>query len=221
MSLLIRPRHHRRFQTVLNDCFRLRREVFVDRLGWSLPDAGRTAETGLECDQFDGGEALYLANLNVAGQVIATVRITPSTAPNLTCDSLARQMGIMPPRGPHIVEMSRMCADPRLAREERRETMLELRACMALLSLRCGWTHRIGIGYDRHIQPFVRSGMTVQVLGPPMMFPGDGEPCFAILATDPDPPRRIAELLAGRPPRLDDPDEDPSLFTRYGDRAVA
>jgi N-acyl-L-homoserine lactone synthetase len=221
MSLLIRPSHRRRFQSVLDDCFRLRREVFVDLLGWALPDAGRVAETGLERDSFDGGEALYLANLNVAGRVIATVRITPSTAPNLTCDSLARQMGIMPPRGPHIVEMSRMCADPRLAREERRQTMLELRACMGVLSLKSGWTHRIGVGYDRHIQPFIRSGMTVQVLGPPMLFPGDGEPSFAILASDPDPPGRVAELLAGRVSGLEDPDEDPSLFTRYGDRAVA
>jgi N-acyl-L-homoserine lactone synthetase len=221
MSLLIRPRHRRRFQGVLNDCFRLRREVFVDNLGWSLPDAERTALTGLERDAFDDGEALYLANLNLAGRVIACVRITPSTAPNLTCDSLAGQMGVAPPRGPHIVEMSRMCADPRLAREERRETMLELRACIGLLSHRSGWTHRIGVGYDRHIQPFIRSGMTVQVLGPPILFPGDGEPSFAILAADPDPPRRVGHLLAGGAACLEDPDADPSLFTRYGDRAVA
>ena len=221
MSLLIKPRHHHRFRRVLEDSFRLRREVFVDRLGWSLPHARRTAGTGLEYDDFDGNAATYLVNLNSVGQVIATVRMTPSTAPNLTCDSLAGQMGIAMPRGPHIVEMSRMCADPRLSREERRETMLELRACAGLLFLDNGWTHSIGVGYDHHIQPFIRSGMTVEVLGPPVIFPGDTEPSFAILATDPDRPASVAQMIAGRPPRLQDPDRDPSLFARYGDRAVA
>ena len=221
MSLLIKPRHHHRFRGVLEDSFRLRREVFVDALGWSLPDADRIARTGLEWDAFDGNAATYLVNLDAAGRVIAGVRITPSTAPNVTCDSLAQAMGIVMPRGPHIVEMSRMCADPRLSREERRETMMELRACIGLLFLRSGWTHSIGVGYDHHIQPFIRSGMTVEILGPPAIFPGDSELSFAILASDPDRPQRVAEMLAGGPPRLQDPDEDPGLFARYGDRAVA
>jgi N-acyl-L-homoserine lactone synthetase len=221
MSLLIRPCHRHRFRSVMNDSFRLRREVFVEQLGWSLPDADRTAQTGLEYDVFDGEAAYYLVSLNGAGRAIATVRITPSTSPNLSCDVLAAQMGVVMPRGPHIVEMSRMCADPRLGREERREVMLELRACLGLLFHKQGWTHSVGIGYDHHIQPFIRSGMTVQVLGAPFVFPGDNQLSFAIVATDPDRPQKVAELLAGGPPRLEDPDTDPSLFTRYGDRAVA
>jgi len=221
MSLLIRPGHQNRFRTVLEDSFRLRREVFVDHLGWRLPDAERTTLSRLEYDAFDSGDAWYLVHLNTVARAIATVRITPSTAPNLTCDRLAAQMGLVIPRGPHIVEMSRMCADPKLSREERREVMQELRACIGLLFLKQGWTHSLGVGYDHHIQPFIRSGMTVQVLGPPVVFPGDDQPSFAILASDPDRPQRIAELLAAGPPRLDDPDDDPSLFARYGDRAVA
>ena len=63
--------------------------------------------------------------------------------------------------------------------------------------------------------------MTVQMLGAPYIFPGDSQLSFAILATDPDRPQKVAELLAGGPPRLEDPDDDPSLFARYGDRAVA
>lgn len=221
MSLLVRPCHRRRFLAVLNDSFRLRREVFVDQLGWRLPDADRTAQTGLEYDVFDGDEAYYLVHLNAAGRAIATVRITPSTAPNLSCDVLGPQMGVAMPRAPHIVELSRMCADPRLSREERREVMLELRVCVGLLFMKQGWTHSIGVGYDCHIQPFVRSGMTVQVLGAPFVFPGDTQLSFAIMATDPERPQRVAELLAGGPPRLEDPDEDPLLFDRFGDRAVA
>jgi N-acyl-L-homoserine lactone synthetase len=221
MSLLIRPCHRHRFCAVLNDSFRLRREVFVDHLGWCLPDANRTAHTGLEYDAFDGDAAFYLVKLNTAGRAIATVRMTPSTAPNLSCDILGPQMGVVMPRGPQIVEMSRMCADRRLSREERREAMLELRACIGLLFMRQGWTHSLGVGYHHHIEPLVRSGMTVQVLGAPFVFRGDSQLSFAILTTDPERPHRIAELLTGGPPRLDDPAEDPSLFDRHGDRAVA
>ncbi|MGZ3278223.1 MAG: acyl-homoserine-lactone synthase [Caulobacteraceae bacterium] len=220
MSLLIRPCHHHRFRAVLNDSFRLRREVFVDRLGWSLPDAERTAETGIEYDAFDGSAAFYLVNLS-GGRVVATVRMTPTTAANLTCDDLAGRMGVEMPRGPRIVEMARLCADPRLSPDERSQTMRELRACIGLLCLRQGWSQSIGIGYDRHIQPLIRSGLIVQMLGAPMIFPGDDEPSFAILAIDPDRPERVAELMAGQSWRLDDPDEDPSLFIRHGDRAVA
>ena len=221
MSLLIRPCHRNRFRAVLSDSFRLRREVFVEHLGWRLPDADRTAQTGMEYDAYDGDAAFYLVNLNAASRAIAMVRITPSMAPNLSCDALAKQMGVVMPRGPHIVELSRMCADPRLSREERRELMFELRACLGMLFLKQGWTHSIGVGYDHHIQPFVRSGMTVQMLGPPYIFPGDSQLSFAIMATDPDRPHKVAELLAGGPPRLEDPDDDPSLFARFGDRAVA
>jgi N-acyl-L-homoserine lactone synthetase len=195
--------------------------VFIDRLGWPLPDAGRAAETGPEYDAFDDNAAIYLVSLGVADQVVATVRITPSTAPNLSCDVLAPRMGVAMPRGPHIVEMSRLCADPRLSREERLQTLLELRACIGLLFLGNGWTHSVGVGYDHHIQPFIQSGMTVQVLGAPMLLPGDRELSFAILASDPDRSKRVAGMLTGRPPCLQDPDEDPSLFARYGDRAVA
>ena len=221
MSLLVRPSHHHRFRTVLEDSFRLRREVFVDHLGWRLPDAERTTLSRLEYDAFDSGDAWYLVHLNTVARAIATVRITPSTAPNLTCDRLAAQMGLVIPRGPHIVEMSRMCADPKLSREERREVMQELRACIGLLFLKQGWTHSLGVGYDHHIQPFIRSGMTTRPLGPPALLPGDSQLTLCVTASDPDRHRWAAEFMAGRLARLQDPDEDPALFTRYGDRAVA
>jgi hypothetical protein len=95
--------------------------------------------------------------------------------------------------------------------------MLDLRLSTAALFLKRGWTHSIGVGYDRHIQPLIRSGMTVEVLGPPVIFAGDRLPSFAILATDPD----RAGRLAGHERRLQDPADDPWLVTRYGERAVA
>lgn len=214
MSLLIRPCHHHRFRAVLRDSFRLRREVFADR-----PDGA--AGAGLEHDGFDGNAAFYLVNLDAAARVIATVRLTPGAAAAQTCDHLARRTEAPMPLGSHVVELSRLCADPRLPRTDRLRTLLELRAGIGLLFLRQGWTHGVTLGHDRHIQPFIQSGMTVQALGPPLLLPGDDELSFAVLATDPDRPWQAAERAGGWPLRLQDPDEDPALFTRYGDRAVA
>lgn len=213
MALLIEPRHHACFARVLEQTFRLRRTAFVDRFGWALPGAdGRR-----EMDAFDHGPSAYLAALDEAGQVMATVRLTPSTEPNLSRDVLAPLMGVALPAGPHIVEMARLCADPALSREARGAAMLDLRLSAAALFLKRGWTHGVGVGYDHHIQPLILSGMTVQILGPPVIFAGDREPSFAILATDPD----RAGRLAGHERRLQDPAEDPGLTTRYGERAVA
>lgn len=221
MALLIQPKHHARFRRVLQECFRLRREVFVDRLGWALPNAEAVAETGLEVDEFDNGSATYLAKLGEDGRLEATLRITPSTEPNVSCDVLAKYMGIAMPRGPHIVEMSRMCADPALSKDDRRAVMLDMRICISTLFMRNGWTHGIGVGYDHHIQPFIRGGMKVEILGPPVIFPGDRDPSFAMITSDPDRAARLERLLDGRPNRLQDPSEDFSLIARYGDRAVA
>lgn len=212
MALLIQPKHHAAFLKVLQDTFRLRRKVFVEQLKWALPTRGDE-----ETDQFDMNRASYLVTLGARGQVLAMVRILPSQEPNLSCDVLGPQMGVEMPRGPHIVEMTRLCADPDLTQEDRRAAMLDLRQSIAALCLKRGWTHTVGVGYDHHLQPFIRSGMSVQVLGAPFIFPDDQHLSFAILAHDPDRARRVAS----GPDCLQDPDEDPGLLIRYGDRQTA
>lgn len=200
MPLLIRPGHRHRFRAVLDDAVRLEREAFGD-------DA-RPAGSGLDDD------ALRLTSLDAAGRTAATVRITADPP----VDRAAALQAILP-RGPHVAELSHLCADPRLAREGRLQALLELRAGLALLLPRRGWTCAVVVGHDRHIQPFILGGLAVQPLGPPVLLPGDSEPSFAVLASDPGLP--AASETARRQPHLLDPDEDPALFTRYGDRAVA
>ncbi|HEY4031933.1 MAG TPA: acyl-homoserine-lactone synthase [Caulobacteraceae bacterium] len=206
MLLFIRPCHHHRFRAVLNDAVRLRRE---------------TVQADREPDASDDEAASYLVKLDAAGRVIASVRAMPATACNLDCDRLEHGMESAMPRGAHVVEISRLCVAPELQGEQRLRAVLELRAGMAQLFGLHGWTQGVVVGHDDHIQPFIRSGMKVQALGLPVVLPGDSRLSFAVLASDPGRPGRAAELLAGSHPRLLDPHEDPSLFTRYGDRAVA
>ena len=120
-----------------------------------------------------------------------------------------------------MAELSRLCIDPDLSGHARLLVLLELRAGLAELFAKQGWTCGIVLGHDRHIQPFIRSGMTVQVLAPPVLLAGQSQLSFAVLASDPGRPEQAAGLLADDLAGLQDPDEDPSLFTRYGDRAVA
>jgi hypothetical protein len=156
-------------------------------------------ESALEYDGLEGNPALYLVELDAGGRAIGTVRIAHGAA---------SQEG--------TVEMSRLCADPRLLRQERLSTLRDLRAAIAQLFLRHGWNRGVVVGHDRHIQPFVLCGMTVQPFGPPVLLRADSQLTFAVLVTDPDGP-----AVAARGASLQDPDDDPSLFTRYADRAVA
>lgn len=219
MALVIRPEHRARFAGVLDQVFRLRQRVFIDCLGWNLPSNDGVREI----DQFDGGPCFHLAVIDAHGDVTATCRLTPSTAPNVTCDVLGPQMGAKPfPRAPHIVENSRACLDPSRPSELKHDAQLDLRASQQQLCQRMGWTHILGVGYDSMVQRLIRTGMVIEVLAGPWLFPGDGEISVGILGHE-DPLRSdaLTEYLGARVDSLQDPETDPSLFARYGDRVVA
>ncbi len=216
MALVIRPHHRHAFSDLLDQMYRLRHRVFVERLGWTLDTDGIH-----EIDQFDDGGCLHMVALDADGQVRATTRLTPSQEPNVTCDVLETQMDGRFPRGPHIIEVSRHCVDPDLGKAERDDILLDLRRSQAELSDACGWSHKLGVSYDRHIQPWIRSGFNVEILGAPFRFPGDAEYSFGwMVSRNAAHPSLILDLLEARRKYLQDPDTDPGLLVRYGDRVL-
>lgn len=66
---------------LLRSMYELRHEVFVKRLGWKL-----NCPEGLEIDQFDHEDAVYLVMTNDQGQAIACARLLPTLKPNLIMD---------------------------------------------------------------------------------------------------------------------------------------
>ncbi len=219
MALVIRPHHRGAFRTLLDEMYRLRHKVFVDRLGWDLYSDGLR-----EMDQFDQGGSFHVVGLDREGHVRAASRLTPSHLPNLTCDILGPQMNAPFPRAPHIIEVSRLCADPDFETEQRREIMQDLRIAQVELSRKEGWTHNIGVSKDSHIQPWIRIGAKVEMIGTPFQFPGDQEFSFGWMLSDSEAkPNAIAEFVGATGPakHLQDPDADPDLLIRYGDRRVA
>lgn len=63
---------------VLDDFYKIRKRIFIDRLGWDLPSQGDK-----EIDQYDHDQCNYLLSIK-NNRVKGGIRLTPSITPNLT-----------------------------------------------------------------------------------------------------------------------------------------
>src|SRR5262245_36405006 len=86
-----------------------RREVFVERLGWRLPQLG-----GTERDQYDTADAVYLIAYDDAGGITACARLLPTTGSYMLPEIFPQLLGTTPaPRHASVWELSRFAADVR------------------------------------------------------------------------------------------------------------
>lgn len=85
---------------------RYRHKVFVETLGWELP-----ARAGLELDEFDRADTLYLAAREHDGRLVGTARLMPTDRPYLLGEIFPQLMGgAQPPRRADVWELSRFAA---------------------------------------------------------------------------------------------------------------
>lgn len=83
-----------------------RHKVFVERLGWQLD----TPE-GIEQDQFDRPDTLYVVAQGTDGRVMGCARLLPTTQPYLLGDVFPNLLnGLAPPCSPDVWELSRFAA---------------------------------------------------------------------------------------------------------------
>lgn len=86
-----------------------RHRVFVQRLGWALPDARDDATS--EWDQFDGKDTVHIVALEPGPSVCGCARLMPTTGPYLLRDLFPELAGSPePPASPSIWELSRFAA---------------------------------------------------------------------------------------------------------------
>ena len=110
MIFLVNAENRRQFAAELSDMHRQRKIVFVDRARWTVPVLGDS-----EIDCYDREETKYLlAKGQPDGQVLASVRLLPTTGPHLIGDLFAAACRDTPPRGPTVWEVSRFCITPEL-----------------------------------------------------------------------------------------------------------
>lgn len=85
---------------------RYRRKVFIEGLSWSLE-----TRDGLELDQFDHDDTVYVAAQDEQGEVAGCARLLPTTQPYLLSEVFPQLMqGQSPPCAPQIWELSRFAA---------------------------------------------------------------------------------------------------------------
>lgn len=89
---------------IINEFYKIRKKIFIDRLNWDLP-----AQGDKEIDQYDHNQCSYL--LSVSNEKVnGGIRLTPSTAPNLTFNTFKNIFSLPPEIKPesNLLEISRL-----------------------------------------------------------------------------------------------------------------
>lgn len=110
MLYIVSPENREVYGKELEEYFKLRKRVLIDQRGWDLK-----SEDGKETDTFDHEQAHYLLYKSPhTGDISAGVRLTPTTAPNLTTDVFSNL--IDPKKGfsrsTKVWECSRLVTEP-------------------------------------------------------------------------------------------------------------
>jgi acyl homoserine lactone synthase len=112
MIRLVNGLNYQNYAGDLDQMFRLRKRVFHDRLGWEVNVSGE-----YEIDSYDMLKPLYVLALDDSGtKVVGSLRLLPSTGPNMLADTFHE---LLPEgqafRNPTVWESSRYCVDTDLA----------------------------------------------------------------------------------------------------------
>jgi acyl homoserine lactone synthase len=157
---------------------RYRHQVFVERLGWTLQ-----SHAGMEFDQFDRRDTVYVVACDPQARVIGTARLLPTHRPYLLAEVFPELLGDAPaPRTPLVWEISRFAA-VKLEDDKARSTMFStslsldlLRAAMAVA--RSAGARRLisvsPVGIERILR---RGGFRIERAAAPLCI--DGQALFA------------------------------------------
>ena len=150
----------------LEAMFRQRYDIFIKEKGWKLP-----SRDGLEIDQYDDDDTLYLLQYAPDGELIASMRLKATDRPFMVLDSFADMVQGPVPRGPEIWELTRGALSPKL-----RKSKLYGQIICGMLEAALLWGAKksIGIYSVDYIMKQMRIGLDLKPLGPPRIV--DGEP---------------------------------------------
>lgn len=107
MIHIITEENRHLFHHALVEMHRQRKSIFIDQLRWGLE-----APQGLEIDQFDAIEAIYLVESQNAREVTGSVRLLRTDRPHMMSELFAHLCADGVPRSPRIWEVSRFCPSP-------------------------------------------------------------------------------------------------------------
>ncbi|MDB5829628.1 MAG: N-acylhomoserine lactone synthase [Variovorax sp.] len=160
-----------------------RHRVFVEMLGWDL-----SVKDGMELDQFDRPDTVYVVARNDDGELIGTARLLPTDRPYLLREVFPQLLGDQPaPQTPTIWELSRFAAvdfsaaaaaaGAGASTQVSSPVALDLLRASLALAARSGVSRLISVsplGVERILR---RGGFRAHRAGAPMLV--DGHPVFA------------------------------------------
>jgi acyl homoserine lactone synthase len=157
---------------VINQMHDFRQDVFVKRLGWSLPMLN-----GLEKDQYDTPEAKYVLQHNDDGRITACARLLATTTSYMLPELFPQLLGgEEAPRDPAVWELSRFATSVRQTREGRilalSQPTLDFLGLIVEFARSRGIEQLVlvtSVGIERLL---LRSGVAVHRLAPPAIIDG-------------------------------------------------
>lgn len=107
MILVVDALNKHRFQSILDDMYKLRARVFDARMGWDVK-----VRNGREIDEFDELDPAYIIALDEDYAVIGCARLLQTTGPHMLSDVFFDILDGEPPlRSATIWESTRFCVD--------------------------------------------------------------------------------------------------------------
>ncbi|MDX2224902.1 MAG: acyl-homoserine-lactone synthase [Rhodospirillaceae bacterium] len=151
----------------LDGMFRLRHEVFKERLAWDVGSAG-----GRERDMFDDLDPVYIV-CEQDGDVLGSWRLLPTTGPYMLKDVFPELLhGTPAPQAPDVWEISRFAVSKRVMGNESLGT---IRAVTQMLldqlftfADRRGISRIVAVSDLRFERILKRSGLLTHRFGPPL-----------------------------------------------------
>ena len=179
MVHVITPANRYLYKWELEEMYRLRYDVAVNELGWSIPNVGDKHDK----DNYDYDNTIYFLERDNTGHLIATARLNPTTQPHLMTDvfpDLCEFDGV--PIAPDIYEYSRF-----LVKRNGVDRKVNLRAqahislaiveyCLAAEIKQVSW-----VSYKRSY-PLALRMWTTRPLGLPQYFESDDAHYIAALS---------------------------------------
>src|SRR5262245_37384863 len=151
----------------LDGMFRLRHEVFKERLDWEVG-----SQAGKERDMFDDLDPVYIV-CEHAGEVLGSWRLLPTTQPYMLKDVFPELLYGMPaPQAPDVWEISRFAVSKRIANNESLGTINTVTNLLLeqlfTFAARRNISRIVAVADVRFERILRRAGLLTQRFGPPM-----------------------------------------------------
>jgi acyl-homoserine lactone synthase len=148
--------------------FEARKRVFVDLLKWDVP----VLEGRFEVDQFDDEHATYLIVPDESGCHAGSARLLQTMRPHILDSLFPELCAAPPPRGPHVLEITRFCLGAGLGAAGRLEARNLLVSALVDYALENGVRTYTGVAEMGWLQQILAFGWRCRPLGLPRMIDG-------------------------------------------------